>query len=43
MNNQLGLFRNLINHGRLVLRLMTDGRVPIYLKALPIAALAYLV
>lgn len=43
MNNQLGLFRNLINHGRLVLRLMTDGRVPVYLKALPIVALAYLV
>ena len=43
MNTQMNLFRSLIDHGRLVLRLMMDRRVPVYLKALPFAAIAYLI
>ncbi|MCX6018335.1 MAG: YkvA family protein [Chloroflexi bacterium] len=43
VNQQLGVLKNLINHARLVLRLMSDPRVPIYLKALPVVALVYLV
>jgi uncharacterized membrane protein YkvA (DUF1232 family) len=45
MNNQsqLGPLRSLIDHLRLAWRLMRDQRVPIYLKALPILAVAYLI
>jgi uncharacterized membrane protein YkvA (DUF1232 family) len=43
MNNQINLFRSLIDHGRLVLRLMMERRVPLYLKLLPLAAVAYLI
>jgi uncharacterized membrane protein YkvA (DUF1232 family) len=37
------MLRGLVNHGRLIIKLMSDKRVPFYLKALPVAALAYLV
>ncbi len=43
VQQQLGMLKGLLDHGRLVLRLMGDKRVPIYLKALPIASLIYLV
>jgi uncharacterized membrane protein YkvA (DUF1232 family) len=43
VQGQLGMVKGLIDHGRLVIRLMRDKRVPIYLKALPLASLAYLV
>lgn len=43
VQQQLGMLKGLLDHGRLVLRLMGDKRVPIYLKALPIASLVYLV
>ncbi len=43
VQQQLGMLKGLLDHGRLVLRLMGDKRVPMYLKALPIAALVYLV
>ncbi len=41
--SQVTLLRTIINRVRLVWRLMRDPRVPAYLKALPIATLAYLV
>ena len=37
-----GLFRDLWHQVRLVMRLMADADVPIYLKVLPIATVAYL-
>jgi uncharacterized membrane protein YkvA (DUF1232 family) len=40
---QVEAFRALINRARLVWRLLRDPRVPIYLKALPIAAALYVV
>lgn len=45
MNNppQLGPLRSLIDHLRLAWRLLRDRRVPIYLKALPVLAVAYLI
>ncbi len=36
-------FRAMIDRVRLVVRLMRDPRVPLYLKAVPIGALLYLV
>ena len=38
-----GLIMQVINRLRLVARLIGDGRVPIYLKAVPFAGLLYLV
>ncbi len=43
VQQQVGMLRGLVNHGRLIIKLMSDKRVPFYLKALPVAALAYLV
>ena len=43
VQQQLGMLKGLLDHGRLVLRLMSDKRVPMYLKALPIASLVYLI
>ncbi len=43
VQQQLGMLKGLLDHGRLVLRLMGDKRVPMYLKALPIASLVYLI
>jgi uncharacterized membrane protein YkvA (DUF1232 family) len=43
VQTQLGMLKGLLDHGRLVFRLIRDKRVPIYLKALPFASLAYLV
>ncbi|MCS7054870.1 MAG: DUF1232 domain-containing protein [Thermoflexales bacterium] len=40
---QVGVLKALINRARLVWRLLRDPRVPIYLKALPIAAALYIV
>lgn len=38
-----GLIRQLINRGRLVLRLMGDERVPLLLKGMPLFSLLYLI
>jgi uncharacterized membrane protein YkvA (DUF1232 family) len=43
VTNQVGVFKALINRARLIWHLMRDSRVPIYLKALPIAAALYVV
>jgi uncharacterized membrane protein YkvA (DUF1232 family) len=43
VQNQVGMLRGLVNHVRLIVKLMQDKRVPFYLKALPIAAMAYFV
>jgi uncharacterized membrane protein YkvA (DUF1232 family) len=43
VQGQIGMLKGLVNHGRLVFRLLKDSRVPLYLKALPIASLVYLV
>lgn len=40
--NDLGFFRDLWQQARLTFSLMLDRQVPIYLKALPVAAIAYL-
>lgn len=43
VQQQLGMLKGLIDHGRLVWRLLMDKRVPVYLKALPVASLVYLI
>ena len=43
VQQQLGMLKGLLDHGRLIFRLMGDKRVPIYLKVLPVASLVYLV
>lgn len=40
--NDLGFFRELWQQARLTFSLMLDRQVPLYLKALPFAAIAYL-
>lgn len=40
-DQNLGFFRNLILQARLVWLLFRDPRVPVWLKALPVGALAY--
>jgi uncharacterized membrane protein YkvA (DUF1232 family) len=40
--NDLGFFRELWQQARLTFSLMMDRQVPIYLKVLPLAAIAYL-
>jgi uncharacterized membrane protein YkvA (DUF1232 family) len=40
---QVGFLKSLLNHLRLVSRLLRDPRVPIYLKAIPFAPLVYLI
>lgn len=40
-STQVGLFKGLVNRGRLVFRLLRDSRVPIYLKMLPAAGVLY--
>lgn len=42
-NNQLGFIGELWQQAKLVFQLILDPKVPIYLKALPFAALAYLI
>ena len=39
----MNIFMSLINRLRLTWRLMLDGRVPIYLKIIPFAPIAYLI
>jgi uncharacterized membrane protein YkvA (DUF1232 family) len=41
-SNQLGFFGELWQQAKLTIQLFLDPKVPIYLKALPIAAVAYL-
>ena len=43
VQGQLGMLKGLLDHGRLVWRLLQDKDVPIYLKVLPLGALIYLV
>lgn len=40
---QIGFLKSLLNHVRLVARLLRDPRVPVYLKAIPFAPLIYLI
>ncbi len=42
-NEHIGFFRNLVLQARLVWLLLRDPRVPLWLKAMPIASLAYLI
>jgi uncharacterized membrane protein YkvA (DUF1232 family) len=42
-DENLNFFRNLILQARLVWLLMGDGRVPLWIKGLPIGALVYLI
>ncbi len=42
VQGQLVMLKGLFDHGRLVLRLLRDKRVPKYLKVLPVASLMYL-
>jgi uncharacterized membrane protein YkvA (DUF1232 family) len=42
-NNQLGFFGELWQQAKLTVQLFLDPKVPIYLKALPLAAVAYLI
>ena len=42
-SNQLGFIGELWQQAKLVFQLILDPKVPIYLKALPFAALAYLI
>jgi uncharacterized membrane protein YkvA (DUF1232 family) len=42
-DENLGFFRNLILQARLVWLLLRDARVPVWLKALPVGALAYVI
>ena len=42
-SNQLGFLGELWQQAKLVVQLILDPKVPIYLKALPFAALAYLI
>jgi uncharacterized membrane protein YkvA (DUF1232 family) len=39
--SKANFFQDLILNARLIMRLMGDSRVPIYLKAMPVAAMAY--
>lgn len=39
---QVGVFKGLVNRGRLVLHLIRDGRVPIYLKIVPFLGALYI-
>lgn len=41
VTQHVGVFKSLVNRGRLAFRLMKDSRVPIYLKAMPAMALLY--
>jgi uncharacterized membrane protein YkvA (DUF1232 family) len=43
VTQQVGVFKGLVNRGRLAFRLIRDPRVPIYLKVIPAAALLYVV
>ena len=42
-DQNVGLIKSIINQGRLVFSLLGDGRVPIWLKTLPLGALVYLI
>ncbi len=47
-NNQdvtqhVGIFKSLVNRGRLAFRLLKDSRVPIYLKVIPTIGLLYVI
>jgi len=42
-SNQLGFFGELFQQAKLTFQLFLDPKVPIYLKALPLAAIAYLI
>ena len=42
-DENLNFFRNLILQARLVWLLMTDPRVPLWIKALPVGSLVYLI
>ncbi|MFN2105598.1 MAG: YkvA family protein, partial [Candidatus Promineifilaceae bacterium] len=42
-NNDLGFFAELWQQAKLVGQLMLDRNVPIYLKLLPVAAIAYII
>ena len=42
-SNQLGFFGEMWQQAKLVVQLVLDPKVPFYLKALPFAALAYLI
>lgn len=42
-SNQLGFFGELWQQAKLVFQLLMDPKVPIYLKVLPFAAIAYLI
>jgi uncharacterized membrane protein YkvA (DUF1232 family) len=41
LNPQSGFFQGIVQQAKLILRLMGDKRVSFFLKALPVAALAY--
>jgi uncharacterized membrane protein YkvA (DUF1232 family) len=41
--SRAGLLRTLVSHARLALRLIREPRVPLLMKALPIAAVAYVI
>lgn len=43
VTQQVGVFKSLVNRGRLAFRLFKDARVPIYLKAIPAVALLYVI
>ena len=43
VTQQVGVFKSLVNRGRLAFRLLKDGRVPIYLKVIPAVALLYVI
>jgi len=41
VTQQVGLLKTLVNRGRLVFRLLSDARVPVYLKVIPIVSALY--
>jgi uncharacterized membrane protein YkvA (DUF1232 family) len=43
VTQQVGVFKSLVNRGRLAFRLIKDARVPIYLKAIPAIAVLYVI
>lgn len=43
VTQQVGVFKGLVNRGRLAFRLIKDARVPIYLKAIPAIAVLYVI
>ncbi len=43
VTQHVGVFKSLVNRGRLAFRLLKDSRVPIYLKVIPTIGLLYVI